>query len=116
MPFERTLTSDDLPTSPRGRRPAAVPRVVVGNAGIHTGAVARTARLELARLGACLDDVPAYSPERSRIEPLFERVRHHDITVRSSTSGADLRRPVEGGFDTCRRLTRKRDNEPRRAA
>jgi transposase len=119
VPFERTLTSEDLLAYLRGRLPAAgVPRVVVlDNAGIHTGKAVKAARPALAKLGIFLYYLPAYSPELNRIEPVFKQVKHHDIPVRSYTSKADLRQAVEAGFEAFRRRLRsKGNNEPRLAA
>jgi transposase len=119
VPFERTLTSDDLLAFLRDRLPAAdVPRVVVlDNAGIHTSKVVRAARPGLSRLGIYLYYLPAYSPELNRIEPVFKQVKHHDIPIRSYTSRPELRKAVEDGFDAYqRRLGAKGDKEPRLAA
>lgn len=118
MPFERTLTRDDLLAYLRERLPAAeVPRVVVlGNAGMHTSKALKAARLGLAKLGVYLYYLPAYSPLLNRIEPVFKWVRHHDPT-RSFTSKAELRVAVEAGFNGYRRRLRpKRDNQPRPTA
>lgn len=56
VPFERTLTSNDLLAWLQGRLPAPdVPCVVVlDNAGIHTSKVVKAARPGLAKLGICL--------------------------------------------------------------
>ena len=119
VPFERTLTSDDLLAYLRERLPAAsAPRVVVlDNAGIHTSKVLKAARSGLARQGIYLYYLPAYSPELNRIEPVFKQVKHHDMPIRSHTSKADLRKAVEDGFDSYRRrLAAKGDKEPRLAA
>jgi transposase len=119
VPLERTLTSDDPLAYLRDRLPAAgVPRVVVlDNASLHVSKVTKAARPDLAKLGIYLDYLPAYSPERNRIEPVFKQVKHHDIPVRSQTSKADLRRSVESGFETYRqRLRQKTDNQLRLAA
>jgi len=119
MPFERTLTSDDLLAYLRERLPAAgVPRVVVlDNAGIHTSRVVKAARPGLAKLGIYLYYLPPYSPELNRIEPVFKQVKHHDMPARSFTTRADLRKAVEDGFDTYRRRLRaKCDSELRLAA
>jgi putative transposase len=118
VPFERTLTSDDLLAYLRALPAAAVPRVVVlDNAGIHTSKVVKAARPALAKLGIYLYYLPAYSPELNRTEPVFKQVKHHDIPVRSYTSKADLRAAVETGFDTFRqRLLPKTNKEPRLAA
>jgi transposase len=119
VPFERTLTSDDLLAYLRDRLPAAcVPRVVVlDNAGIHTSKLVKAARQGLAKLGIYLYYLPPYSPELNRIEPVFKQVKHHDMPTRSFTTRADLRKAVEDGFETYRRRLRaKGDNEPRLAA
>jgi transposase len=119
VPFERTLTSDDLLAYLRDRLPvASVPRVVVlDNAGIHTSKVLKAARPGLAKLGIFLYYLPAYSPELNRIEPVFKQIKHHEMPVRSYTSKAELRKAVEDGFDTYRRrLQPKGDNQPRLAA
>jgi putative transposase len=119
VPFERTLTSDDLLAYLRGRLPPAkVPRVVVlDNAGIHTSKAVKAARPGLAQLGVFLYYLPAYSPELNRIEPVFKQVKHHEMPTRSFTSKAELRAAVEDGFETYRRrLQTKCDKEPRLAA
>ena len=119
VPFERTLTSDDLIGYLRDRLPAAnVPRVVVlDNAGIHTSKAVKAARPGLARLGVFLYYLPPYSPELNRIEPVFKQVKHHDMPTRSFATRADLRKAVEDGFETYRRrLQAKGDNELRLAA
>src|SRR6185369_5761142 len=119
VPFERTLTSDDLLAYLRDRLPvASVPRVVVlDNAGIHTSKVLKAARPALARQGIYLYYLPAYSPELNRIEPVFKQVKHHEMSVRSYTSKIDLRKAVEEGFDAYRRqLQAKGDKQPRLAA
>jgi transposase len=119
VPFERTLTSDDLLAYLRDRLPAAtVPRVVVlDNAGIHTSKAVKAARPGLARLGIYLYYLPADSPEWNRIEPVVEPVKHHDMPTRSFTSKADLRAAVEAGFDAYRRRLRpKGDNQLRLCA
>ena len=119
VPFERTLTSDDLLAYLRDRLPAAnVPRVVVlDNAGIHTSKVVKAARPELAKLGIFLYYLPPYSPELNRIEPVFKQVKHHEMPTRSFTTRADLRKAVLDGFDAYRRrLQAKCDNELRLAA
>jgi transposase len=119
VPFERTLTSDDLLAYLRDRLPAAdVPRVVVlDNAGIHTSRAVKAARPALAKRGIYLYYLPPYSPELNRIEPVFKQVKHHDIPVRSYPTKSELRTGVEGGFETCRRrLAGKGDREPRLAA
>src|SRR4051794_14152739 len=116
--FERTLTSDDLPTYLRGLPAAGVPRVVVlDNAGLHVSKVVKAQRKELARRGIFLYFLPPYSPELNRIEPVFKQVKHHEISRRSHKSKAELRGSVEGGFETYgRKLDPKSEEKLRPAA
>ncbi len=119
VPFERTLASDDLPCHLRDRLPpAGVPRVVtLDNAGIHTNNLVKAARPGLTKLGIYLYDLPPYSPELNRIEPVFKQVKHHEMPTRRFTTRTDLRKAVEDGFEAYRqRLQAKCDNELRLAA
>ncbi len=118
VPFERTLTADDLVQYLRNLPAATVPRVVVlDNAGIHTSKVMKAARPELAKQGVYLYYLPAYSPELNRIEPVFKQVKHHEMPVRSFTTKAELKQAVEDGFERYRhRLRSKCYKEPRLAA
>lgn len=119
VPLERALTPDDLLACLRERLPAAdVPRVVVtDDAGVHAGKVVRAARPNSAKLGTFPYYLPPYGPELNRIEPVFKRVKHHEMPARRFTTRADLRKAVEEGFETYRRrLQAKCDNELRLAA
>jgi len=119
LPFERTLTSDDLIAYLKGRLPAAVvPRVVVlDNASLHISKVTKAARPGLAKLGIYLYYLPPYSPELNEIEAVFKQVKHHEIPQRSHTSKAELRAAVEQGFHRYRlKLRPKPCNQLRPAA
>jgi transposase len=103
VPFERTLTSDDLIAYLRALPAARVPRVVVlDNASLHVSKVVKAARPGLAALGISLYDLPAYSPELNEIEPVFRQVKHHEIPERSHTSKAELRESIIRGFSRYR--------------
>jgi transposase len=118
VPFERTLTSDDLLAYLRSLPPAPVPRVVVlDNASLHISKVTKAARPGLAKVGVFLYYLPAYSPELNRIEAVFKQVKHHEMPTRSHTSKAELRASVERGFDSYRQhLHAKCEGQPRLAA
>ena len=119
LPFERTLTSDDLIAYLKERLPAAaVPRVVVlDNASLHVSKATKAARPGRAKRGIYLYYLPAYSPELNEIEPVFKQVKHHEISKRSHTTKAELRGTVEQGFESYgRKLRPKRDNQLRPAA
>jgi transposase len=107
LPFERTLTSDDLIAYLKALPPAAVPRVVVlDNASLHVSKVTKAARPALAAVGIYLYYLPAYSPELNEIEAVFKQVKHHEIPQRSYTSKAELRAAVAQGFDRYRNKLR----------
>jgi putative transposase len=118
LPFERTLTSDDLIAYLKGRLPPAeVPRVVVlDNASLHVSTVTKAARPGLAKLGIYLYYLPAYSPELNEIEPVFKQVKHHEIPRRSHTSKTELRESVEQGFDSFRQHLRPKSETQLRPA
>jgi putative transposase len=99
VPFERTLTSDDLLAYLRALPAAAVPRVVVlDNASLHVSRVTKAARPELAKRGIYLYYLPPYSPELNRIEAAFKQVKHHEVATRSYATRAELRAAVVQGF------------------
>jgi putative transposase len=118
LPFERTLTSEDLLAYLRALPWAAEPRVVVlDNASMHVSKLVKAARPGLAKLGIYLYYLPAYSPELNEIEAVFKQVKHHEISKRSHTSKGELRTTVEQGFDSYgRKLRLKVDKKLRPAA
>ena len=117
LPFERTLTSDDLIAYLKALPAADVPRVVVlDNASLHISKVTKAARPGLAKLGIYLYYLPAYSPELNEIEPVFKQVKHHEIPQRSYTRKAELRAAVEQGFDQYRNKLRPKDCQQLRPA
>jgi transposase len=118
LPFERTLTSDDLIAYLKGLPAAREPRVVVlDNASLHISKVTKAARPGLAQLGIYLYYLPPYSPELNEIEAVFKQVKHHEMPQRSYTSKAELREAVEQGFNRYRlKLRPKPCNQLRPAA
>jgi len=103
LPFERTLTSDDLIAYLKALPAADVPRVVVlDNASLHISKATKAARPGLARRGIYLYYLPPYSPELNEIEAVFKQVKHHEIPRRSYTSKTELREAVEQGFHSYR--------------
>ncbi len=77
VPFERTLTSDDLLAYLRDRLPAAdVPRVVVlDNAGIHKAKAVQAFVATHERLSLVF--LPPYAPELNPIEKVWAYVKKH---------------------------------------
>jgi putative transposase len=115
---ERTWHSYDLLDFLMTLPAARCPRVVVlDNASLHSSAVIRQARHELARRGIYLYFLPAYSPELNEIEPVFRQVKYQEIPHRSHTSRRELRESVEDGFAGYgQRLPPKRPQQLRPAA
>ena len=117
LPFERTLTSDDLVAYLKALPAAAVPRVVVlDNASLHISKATRAARPALARLGIYLYYLPPYSPELNEIEAVFKQVKHHEIPQRSHTTRAGLREAVQQGFARYRNKLRPKGCQQLRPA
>ncbi|MFM8271261.1 MAG: transposase [Gemmata sp.] len=118
VPFERTLTSDDLLPYLRAWLPTACVPLVYGldNAGIHTSYVVKTARPGLTRHCIWLYYLPPYRPEWNRIDPVFKQFKHHEMPTRSFTTKAELRKAVEDGFDAYRRRLRAKGDKQLRLA
>jgi putative transposase len=116
LPFERTLSGDDLPAYLRERLPGAdVPRVVaLDNASMHTSEAFKAQPKGLSRPGVYLYDLPAYSPRLNEIEPVFKQAKHHEIPKGGHTAKAELRGSVEQGFASyASRLRPKSDARSR---
>ena len=117
LPFERTLTSDDLLAYLKALPAADVPRVVVlDNASLHISKAVKAARPALARSGIYLYYLPPYSPKLNAIEAVFKQVKHHEIPRRSHASKAELRDAVEQGFARYRHNLRPKCCEQLRPA
>jgi hypothetical protein len=69
--------------------------VVLDNYSVHKSEEVRAAQPELAAANVTLWYLPAYSPELSRIEPIWHDVKHHDMTRRSYEVLGDLKRDVD---------------------
>ena len=65
------------------------------NYSVHKSARVQAALPELARAGITLCYLPSYSPELSRIEPIWHPVKHHEIVRRSHAVLGDLMTAVE---------------------
>lgn len=61
------------------------------NYSVHTGQAVQDALPELEAADVHLRYLPAYSPELSKIEPIWNDVKYHEITGRSFSNILDLR-------------------------
>lgn len=65
------------------------------NYSVHTSEPVQAERAEWERAGITLCYLPSYSPELSRIEPIWHPVKHHALVRRSHAVLGDLMMAVE---------------------
>ena len=69
--------------------------IVLDNYSVHNSQAVEEALPQLAAANVFLFYLPAYSPQLSEIEPIWNSVKHHAMPVRSYTVAGDLKRAVE---------------------
>jgi transposase len=57
--------------------------LVVDNYSVHTGERVQAEKAAFEAAGITLFYLPSYSPELSGMEPIWQDVKHHDMTQRS---------------------------------
>jgi len=72
--------------------------IVLDNYSVHTSGAVRAMREEWQAAGIHLRYLPAYSPELSAIEPVWNTIKQHELPTRSFRVLGDLKRAVEGAF------------------
>ena len=80
--------------------------VVIDNYSVHQSDAVEAALPQLAAAGVDLFYLPAYSPELSDIEPVWQDVKHHEIPERSYCVLGALKRAVDAAL--LRKATRLR--------
>jgi DDE superfamily endonuclease len=65
------------------------------NYAVHKSDRVREERPALERAGITLHYLPSYSPELSKIEPIWHAVKHHELKERSHTELVALKRATE---------------------
>ena len=65
------------------------------NYSVHTSERVKAERPVLERAGITLCYLPSYSPELSKIEPIWHPVKHHDMRERSQTEVRALKQATE---------------------
>jgi hypothetical protein len=73
--------------------------IVLDNYSVHVSDRVRAEQPALARAGVILWYLPAYSPEMSAIEPVWQNVKHHEIPQRSFERLGDLKQTVDGALE-----------------
>jgi DDE superfamily endonuclease len=69
--------------------------IVLDNYSVHKSEAVKVALPELERAGIILFYLPSYSPELSRIEPIWQAVKHHELRKRSYALLGALKQAVE---------------------
>lgn len=72
--------------------------IVLDNYSVHKSQAVKAARREWAAAGVLLWYLPAYSPELSRIEAIWQRIKYRRIRRRSHDQVIDLLNAVEGAL------------------
>lgn len=85
----------EVPPGYRRVRPLVV---VLDNYSVHRSKAVRATEPALARVGVRLFFLPPYSSELNRIEPLWRRVKYHDLPVRSYPTLEALQIAVESAL------------------
>lgn len=86
-------------TAPAGWRRTRPLYVVLDNYSVHHGEAVQAAKAELNAAEIFLVYLPSYSPELSRIEPIWQGIKHHEMPERSFAHLADLKRTVDTTLD-----------------
>lgn len=85
-------------------RPAGAPadwvrerplEIVLDNYSVHTSGPVRARRAAWQAAGISLRYLPAYSPELSAIEPVWNTIKQHELSIRSFPVLGDLKRAVD---------------------
>lgn len=69
--------------------------IVLDNYSVHKGDLVKAALTELEAANIHLFYLPAYSPELSDIEPIWQAVKHHEMQTRSHTEIKAMKQYVE---------------------
>ena len=77
--------------------------IVLDNYSVHKGEPVKAAAAELDAANVHLFYLPAYSPQLSDIEPIWQAVKHHEMQTRNHTEIKTMKQDVE------RALARKAD-------
>jgi hypothetical protein len=67
----------------------------VDNYSVHKSERVREERPELERAGITICYLPSYTPELSKIEPIWQDVKYHEMTKRSYTEVQELKRATD---------------------
>jgi hypothetical protein len=69
--------------------------IVLDNYSVHKGEAVKAAQAQLQAANIHLFYLPAYSPQLSDIEPIWQAVKHHEMQTRSHTEIKTMKQYVE---------------------
>ena len=69
--------------------------IVLDNYSVHKSTEVKAAQADLEAAGIHLFYLPAYSPQLSEIEPIWQAVKHHEMQTRSYTEIKAMKQSVE---------------------
>jgi putative transposase len=95
--FIWTLAGRPANAAPDWRRDLPV-WVVLDNYSVHKSGRVDEEQARWRAAGIELGYLPAYSPKLSKIEPVWNDVKHHQMPVRSYPQAGDLQRAVEAAL------------------
>lgn len=72
--------------------------IVLDNYSVHTGQPVQKALAGLEVANVFLFYLPSYSPELSKIEPIWKAIKHYEMPVRSHSQVKDLKSAVEAAL------------------
>lgn len=72
--------------------------IVLDNYSVHKGEAVKAATAAWEAAGIHLVYLPSYSPKLSKIEPIWQDTKHHEMTQRSNERLGDLQQNVEGAL------------------
>ena len=72
--------------------------IVLDNYSVHKGEAVKAAAAQLDAANVHLFYLPAYSPQLSDIEPVWQAVKHHEMQTRSHTDIKALKQYVEAAL------------------
>jgi len=72
--------------------------IVLDNYSVHTSQQVQDAIPELEAANIFFFYLPSYSPQLSKIEPIWNAVKHHEMPVRSHSKVKDLKAAVDAAL------------------
>jgi transposase len=85
--------------------------IVLDNYSVHVSERVRQEQPALVGAGVILWYLPAYSPELSAIEPIWQSVKHHEIPKRSVEQLGELKQTVDAALHAKATVLRARHPE-----